>query len=88
MGLFTIELDGRITGGVHPIARNIPGIDAPFEARILNGLPCPAGMTGTTWLYLVIVNAGKMPPVSKQSDLTPATQYVITMDKKAMTVQP
>jgi hypothetical protein len=45
-------------------------------------------MDGLTWFYLVTVNAGRMPPVSKPSDLTPSTQYVITMDRKAMTVQP
>ena len=87
MGMYIIELNGRITGGIHPIASGIPRIDAPFEARILNSLPCPAGIKGTTMFYLVIVDAGRMPAVTRVSDLTPSSPYVITMDRKMITVQ-
>ncbi|MDD5557447.1 MAG: hypothetical protein PHN82_09380 [bacterium] len=88
MGIFTLLLDGRTVGGIHPIARNVPRIDAPFEATVLNMLPCPAGMGGTTWFYLVIVEAGRMPPVSKPSDLSLETENVIAMAARMMTVVP
>jgi hypothetical protein len=87
MGIYTIELDGRITSGIHPVARSIPGIDAPYEARILNNLRCPSGMRGTTVLYLVIVDSGRIPSVAKVSDLAPSMPHVITIDRKMIIVQ-
>jgi hypothetical protein len=44
-------------------------------------------MTGeTVTFYAVVVQAGKMPPVGKPSDLTPTTQYVVLMAKTATVV--
>ena len=36
--------------------------------------------------YAVVVDAGKLPPVSKPSDLTPSTPNVIFMAKNAAAV--
>lgn len=86
-GTYTINLDGRIVPGIRPVASDIPRLNAPFEMGILQGLPCPASIRGTTNLYLVIVKAGKMPPVSSLDQLTVETPNVITMDRKTILVE-
>ncbi|MDD5557594.1 MAG: hypothetical protein PHN82_10170 [bacterium] len=88
LGIFTLMLDGRIVGGIRPIARNVPRIEAPFEATVLENLPCPAGMQGATWFYLVIVDAGRMPPVSRPAELNLGTENIITLAARMMTVGP
>jgi hypothetical protein len=40
----------------------------------------------TIAFYTVVVDAGRMLPVKKPSDLTPTTQYVILLSKQTMTV--
>jgi len=36
--------------------------------------------------YTAVIEAGKVPPVSNLSELTPATPYVIMMDRETVTV--
>jgi hypothetical protein len=87
IGTFSIMLNGAIMPGIIAAAKNINQLGAPFKATILNNLPVPASIKGTTTLYVVLVDAGKMPPVGSLAELTPTTQYVIFMAKKTFTVQ-
>lgn len=64
----------------------IKRLSAPAGMTILRDLRLPYYIIGETTFYLVTVNAGKMPPVSSPSELTRSTQYVITLDRRVMTV--
>ncbi|MEJ2745056.1 MAG: C25 family cysteine peptidase [bacterium] len=87
VGIYTIYLDGRIQKGLTALYRNVPGFNAPFSTTVNPPVRIPAGMQGqTVTFYAVVVNAGKLPPVSKPSDLTPSTQYVIYLGKDAAVV--
>ncbi len=87
-GIYTITLDGAITPGLNALYRNVPGYPAPYFAPIRPGAIIPSSMAGSTvTFYAVAVDAGKMPPVSDPSQLTPSTPNVIAMDKKSAVVQ-
>ncbi|MEJ2745057.1 MAG: hypothetical protein P8123_05140, partial [bacterium] len=86
-GIYTICLNGDIQKGLQALCRNVPKFDAPFSTTVNPGVNVPAAMQGqTVTFYAVVVDAGKLPPVSKPSDLTPSTQYVIFMAKDAAVV--
>ena len=86
VGTWTILLDGGIRPGIHPVARNVRRLDAPFRMTVLDRFPLPAAIAGWTTLYLVTVNAGHMPPVTDPSQLTMNTHYVITVDRRTIEV--
>jgi hypothetical protein len=67
----------------------VPNYDAPYSTTVSPAVKIPASMKGETiTFYAVVVQAGKIPPVRRVSDLTPGTPYVILMDKKSATVGP
>jgi hypothetical protein len=53
---------------------------------ILNSFPIPEGIQGTVTFYVVIVKAGRTPPVSVPSELTPSTANVILLDRKSISI--
>jgi hypothetical protein len=89
VGVYTIYFNGTVEKGIHALYRNVPGFRAPFSTTINSAVNIPPSMEGeTVTFYAVVVDAGKMPPVKRLSDLTPETLYVIMMDKKTVTVGP
>ena len=57
-------------------------MDAPYFATVRPAVKIPMSMRGKTFtFYAVAVDAGKMPPVKRPTELTPDTPYVIVMDK-------
>jgi hypothetical protein len=88
-GVYTIYFNGTVEKGIHALYRNVPGFSAPFSTTINSTVRIPPGMAGkTVTFYAVVVDAGKMPPVKRLSDLTPETLYVIMMDKETVPVGP
>lgn len=78
-GVYTVYLNGDIEPGITPIRRNVPRYNAPFSITLH-----PSAINGCAWttFYTAAIEAGKIPPVRRLSDLTPSTQYVIMMDKR------
>jgi hypothetical protein len=86
-GIYTIYLNGNVQKGLAALYKNVPSFKAPYITTIRPSVKLPAGMQGQTiTFYGVVVQAGKMPPVQKPSDLTPTTQYVIYLGKNAAVV--
>jgi len=86
-GTYTIDCDGSVRKGIVPIVRNASRLDAPYFTMIRSSVKIPASMQGeTVTFYAMVVDAGKIPPVQKPSDLTPDTPYVIMLDKKTAVV--
>ena len=86
-GVYTIYMNGRIKKGIKPLYRNVRRYPAPYFKTVYPKVRIPASMKGKTiTFYAAVVEAGKMPPVKKLSDLTPDTQYVIMLDKKPVIV--
>ena len=86
-GIYTIYLNGNVQKGLKALCRNVPGLRAPYVTTIRPPVKLPASMKGKTiTFYGVAVQAGKMPPVKKPSDLTPATPYVIYLGKDVAVV--
>jgi hypothetical protein len=86
-GMYRIMLGGQARPGIAPLVTGCARIDAPFGVTVLDDYSLPRSMIGTTALYLVTVYAGRMPAVSDVSQLTPHTQYVITLDKRLLQVR-
>lgn len=86
-GIFSIGLDGSITRGRVAAAANVPRIDAPVRVNILKDYPCPQGISGTITFYVVLVKAGRFPPVSGPSELTHSSQHVITLDRVSIQIR-
>ena len=83
-GPYTIYLNGRITKGVTPVYKNVKSFTKDYITTVRPAVKIPASMKGKTiTFYAVVVQAGKKPPVKKLSELTPATTYVIMLDRKA-----
>ena len=66
-------------------------LDAALSSKVVHDVPSLAALPLTmggqkVTFYAVVVQAGKMPPVSSPSELTPPALYVIMMDKKTVTV--
>jgi len=79
-----VPLPGRIEEHREFMCR---GILPPYSTTIRPQVILPATMGGQeVTFYAVVVQAGKMPPVSSPSELTPTTLYVIMTDKKTVTV--
>jgi hypothetical protein len=86
-GVYNIRLNGSITPGITPLFKNVLRFDAPFAATILPTVRIPASMKGKTiTFYVVVVDAGRTPPVRSLSELTPTTRFVIMLDKQAVLV--
>jgi hypothetical protein len=87
-GVYTIYLNGRITKGITPLYRNIKSFTRDYVTTVRPKVLIPSSMKGKTIiLYAAFIQAGKVPPVRKLSDLTPAAQYVILMAKGAAVVE-
>jgi hypothetical protein len=86
-GPYTICLDGNIKKGIIPLYENVPRFSAPYSTMVRPAVNIPESMKGQTiTFYAAIIQAGKVPPVAKLSDLTPTTPYIIFMDKGAAVV--
>jgi hypothetical protein len=86
-GIYTIYLNGSVQKGLMALYKNVPSFGAPYVTTIWPPVKLPTAMQGKTiTFYGVVVQAGKMPPVKKPSDLTPTTQYVIYLGKDAAVV--
>ena len=89
VGPYTICANGRVEKGIKAVYTNVPGFPAPFILTVAPRVAIPASMAGKEiTFYVVVVNAGQLPPVNSLSELTPNTQFVILMDKKTATVAP
>lgn len=86
-GLYTLYLNGKIQKGIAPLYRNVPSFKKGFVTTVRPPVNIPAGMKGKTiTFYALVIQAGKMPPVRKLSDLTPTTPYVIQLGKNSAVV--
>ncbi len=89
VGPDTIYANGRVEKGIKAVYTNVAGFPAPLILTVTPRVAIPASMAGREiTFYVVVVNAGQMPPVSSLSELTPDTPSVIQMDKKSKTVSP
>jgi len=85
--MYTIFLNGRVQTGIQALYRNLPSVQAPFASTVTPSAIVPPSMRGAVvTFYAVAVEAGKTPPVAGPSSLTPATQYVIALDRKSRQV--
>ena len=83
-GVYTLYLNGKVNRGITPLYKNVKSFTKDYVTTVRPVVRIPASMKGKTiTFYAVFVEAGKKPPVSKLSDLRPATQYVILMAKCA-----
>ena len=83
-GPYTIYLNGKIAKGITPLYRNVKSFLKDYITTVRPAVKIPASMKGkTVTFYAVVIQAGKTPPVKKLSELTPATTYVIMLDRKA-----
>ncbi|MEJ2744823.1 MAG: hypothetical protein P8123_03925 [bacterium] len=81
-------MNGSIEKGIAPIVRNMGKMAAPYFATVRPAVKVPVSMSGKSLtFYAVVVDAGKMPPVKKPSELAPETPYVIMLDRKTIVVQ-
>ncbi|HQM52165.1 MAG TPA: hypothetical protein PLI86_03465, partial [bacterium] len=87
-GLFSILPGERILPGIAPFAAGVPRLDAPMEIRLLGGLPCPEGLEGPLRLYLVLLEAGRMPPVGRLGELGEGVPRVVTLHAVTLTILP
>ena len=86
-GPYTLYLNGKIQKGIKPLYRNVQRFTKGFVTTVRPPVKIPAGMRGKTiTFYSMIVQAGKKPPVSKLSDLTSTTPYVILLSKNSAVV--
>lgn len=86
-GIYTLYLNGDVKKGITPLYRNVPRLSKGFATTVRPKVKIPAGMKGkTVTFYAVVVEAGKMPPVKRPSDLTPETLYVIYLGKDAAAI--
>jgi len=88
-GPYTLYLDGRVKKGIKAIYKNVRGYRAQFlkEVRCRAVLPKAMGGKEVTF-YAAVVKAGKIPPVSRLSQLSSNTPYVILLGKSKATVAP
>lgn len=87
-GLFSILPGGRILPGIAPLAAGVPHLDAPMGIRLLDGLPCPEGLEGPLWIHLVLLEAGRMPPVRSLAELYEGVPHVVTLHAVTLTILP
>ncbi|MEJ2744596.1 MAG: hypothetical protein P8123_02750, partial [bacterium] len=81
-GVYTIYPNGEIEKGIVPLYENVNGLVLDYDTTISPAVMVPPSLQGETiTVYAVFVQAGRIPPVNKLSDLTPTTQYVILMGK-------
>jgi hypothetical protein len=86
-GIYTIYFNGGIQKGLDALYMGVPQFNAPFSTAVNPSVRIPAGMQGqTVTFYAVAVDAGKLPPVSRPSDLMPSTPNVIFMAKDAAVI--
>jgi hypothetical protein len=87
-GPYTFQiLNRRVDRGIKALYTKVPGYKAPFEILVVPEVVLPANWgNAIVTFYTAAIEAGKVPPVSSLSELTPDTPYVIMMDKKTVTV--
>lgn len=79
-GPYTLYLNGDVKKGIAPLYRNVPLFTKDYITTVRPKIKIPTGMKGkTVTFYTAFIEAGKMPPVRKISDLTPTTPNVILM---------
>lgn len=87
LGTYTIYPNGALKPGIHALYRNVPRYQAPYSLAIQSAATVPAALAGSTvWFYSVALEAGTLPPVSRLSQLTADTRYVIAFSKVAAVV--
>ncbi len=70
------------------MAAGVPHLDAPMGIRLLDGLPCPEGLEGPLWIHLVLLEAGRMPPVRSLAELYEGVPHVVTLHTVTLTILP
>lgn len=85
-GCYTLHHRGRVEKGVKALYSNVPRYGAAVETTTTNALPNTMSGVLVTF-YTVVVQAGKIPPISNLDQLTENTRYVIMMDSRAVTIQ-
>jgi len=87
-GPYTLCFDGDVAKGIAPLYKNVSSFTKDYITTVRPRVAIPWGMKGNSvTFYAAFIQSGKIPPVKKLSDLTPATPYVILMAKKAAVVQ-
>lgn len=92
IGLFTIDLEGRVARvidgiGIQPVAANVSGCTAPWEATIWKDRPVPATVRGLCTFYVGTIQTGETPPVPTLADMGPETLYVISFNTQTVEVK-
>lgn len=88
LGTYRIFPKGTVKRGIKALYKNVPGRKAPYSLSIRSAGTVPRALAGSTvWFYSVAVEAGKLPPVSRLSQLTADTRYVIAFAKTSAVVQ-
>jgi hypothetical protein len=86
-GAYTLYLDGKVEKGIMPIYKRVKRLPEDYVATVRPVVNIPASMKGSTvTFYAAFIEAGNIPPVSKLSDLTPDTPYVILMNEVSMMI--
>lgn len=87
-GIFTVSFDGRLTPGIRPLFRNIPGIPAPIFVTVWSQMIVPSGLpSGIYTFYAAAIEAGTVPPVAGLADLRPTTEHVLLLDIEPVEMQ-
>ncbi|MCX6357168.1 MAG: hypothetical protein NT045_04715 [Candidatus Aureabacteria bacterium] len=88
-GVYTIYLNGSVKKGIKPLYRNVREHPAPYFKTVRPDVKIPLSMKGKAiTFYTAVIEAGKVLPVKRFSDLRLDSPYVIMMDKKSVTVAP
>jgi hypothetical protein len=88
IGVYSIDLDGKLREGIVPILKNVQGAKAPISYRVEPQVILPPDASGQPiTFYTVAVETGKIPPIDGIAELSDTSPYVIYMDKEPMTVK-
>lgn len=80
---YTISMNGNVLPGIQALFRNVPGYAAPVFAPIRSQGVVPGEMAGmTVSLYAVVVEEGRIPPISSVSELGPRSGHVVMFDRE------
>ena len=86
-GPYTLYLNGNVKKGITPLYKNVKRFTKDYITTVRPKVKIPTSMNGkTVTFYAIFMQAGKVPPVRKLSDLTPTTPYVILMDKSSAVI--
>ena len=86
-GPYTLYLNGNVKKGITPLYKKVPRFTKDYITTVRPRVKIPSGMKGkTVAFYAAFIQAGKVPPVRKLSELTPGTPYVILLSTYASTI--